>query len=75
MPVVEQVEIKLRIARAQLGTAMDLFVRDKDPLSVHALACGGSEVMEGLAEHLGLPTLSTHILETHPSIDIAKKSH
>ena len=65
-------EIKLRIARAQLGTAMSLFIRNKDPLSVHALACGGSEVMEGLAEHYSLPTLSTHILETHPDIDIAK---
>lgn len=65
-------DIKLRIARAQLGTATSLFVRDKDPLSVHALACGGSELIEGLAEHLSLPTLSTHILETHPNIDIAK---
>ncbi len=64
--------IKLRIARAQLGTALSLFLRDQDPISVHALACGGSEVIEGLANSNDIPTLSSHILQTHPSIDISK---
>ena len=62
----------MAIARAQLGTALDLFIRDHDPLSVQALACGGSEIMEGLAEQASLPTLSTHILETFPDVDMRK---
>jgi len=64
--------VKLQIARCQLGAALSLFIRDKDPLSVHALACGGAEIIEGIAEHANLPTLSTHILATFPDIDRAK---
>lgn len=64
--------VKLRIARAQLGTALSLFLRNKDPLSVQALACGGSEVIEGLADQNKIPTLSSHILQTHPGVDMAK---
>lgn len=64
--------LKLSIARSQLGTALDLFIRDKDPISVHALACGGCEIMEGLAESFGSRTMSTHILRTHPGIDRKK---
>ena len=62
---------KLTIARAQLGTALGLFLRDQDPISVHALACGGSEIIEGLASANDIPTLSSHILQTHPSSDIS----
>jgi hypothetical protein len=62
--------VKLKIARSQLGTALSLFVKDRDPLSVQALACGGSEIMEGLADQKGIPTLSSHILKTYPDIDI-----
>lgn len=47
-------------------------MEDKDPLSVQALACGGSEVMEGLAEQASLPTLSTHVLKTFPDADFAE---
>lgn len=61
--------VKLQIARAQLGTALDLFIRDKDPYSVHALACGGAEIMDGLAKEADLPSTSTHILSTIPDID------
>jgi hypothetical protein len=64
--------IKLTVARAQLGTALSLFIQDRDPISVHALACGGAEVMEGLAEQSGLETLSSHILATFPDMDFAK---
>ncbi len=60
---------KLQIARAQLGTALYPFLRDKDPFSVQALACGGCEIIEGLAESADIPTLSTHILETLPDTD------
>lgn len=44
---------KLSVAKGQLVTALDLFMRDKDPISVHCLACGGGEVIEGLAETQG----------------------
>ena len=64
--------VKLQIARAQLGTALRLFIENKDPLSVQALACGGAEIIEGLTEQAALPTLSTHILKTMPSFDRAK---
>lgn len=59
----------MQVARAQLGTALGLFIRDKDSLSVQALACGGSEIIEGLTEQADLPTLSTHILQTFPDVD------
>jgi hypothetical protein len=62
-------ERKLEIARAQLGTALHLFLLDRDPYSVHALACGGCELIEGLAESVQLPTLSTHIIETFPDLE------
>lgn len=68
----ESRQLKLAIARAQLGTALDLFAKDKDAFSVHALACAGCEIIEGLAETSGFSTLSTHILETHPDIDMSK---
>jgi hypothetical protein len=64
--------IKLQIARNQLGTALDLFIRDKDPFSVQALACGGSEIIEGLASEAKIATLSTHILTTFPDVDMRK---
>lgn len=60
--------IKLRIARAQLGTALELFVRNKDPVSVHCLACGASELLDGLALHHGIAAFSTQILETYPDM-------
>ena len=64
--------MKLKIARAQLGCSLSLFIDDKDPFSVHALACGGSEIIEGLAATSGIPTLSTHILATFPEVEIKK---
>jgi hypothetical protein len=63
---------KIRIARAQLGTALELFIRDKDPISVQTLACGGSEIIEGLNQQADNPTLSTHILKNFPEIEFGK---
>ncbi len=67
-----EMSVKVMVARAQLGTALDLFIRDRDPIAVHALACGGSEIVEGLAKHGDIPSVSTHILKTLPSIDYRK---
>jgi hypothetical protein len=63
---------KIEVARSQLVTALDLFARDKDPISVHCLACGGGEVIEGLAEAKAEKVFATHILKTQPDIDRAK---
>lgn len=65
-------DIKLMVARAQLGMALSLFIQNRDPISVHALACGGAEVMEGLVEQSGFESLSSHILATYPDVDFAK---
>lgn len=64
--------LQVRLARALLGAALHLFLRDKDPYSVHALACGGSELIEGLAETAGLATLSKHIMGLQSDIDMRK---
>jgi hypothetical protein len=45
--------VKLAIARRQLGTALALFLEDKDPVSVHCLACGGGEIAYRIAHALG----------------------
>ena len=41
-------------------------------MSVQALACGGSEIMDRLAEQAAIPTLSTHILESFPDVEMRK---
>jgi hypothetical protein len=61
---------KLDIARHQLGTALDLFIRDRDAVSVQCLACGGAELIEGIATHQGVEPLSTHMLQTYPAMDM-----
>ena len=63
---------KIQVARSQLMTALDLFTRDKDPISVHCLACGGGEVIEGLAEAKTDQVFATHILKTQPDMDRVK---
>jgi hypothetical protein len=44
---------KREIARRQLGTALDLHLGGRDPVSVHCLACGGCEIAEQLANNAG----------------------
>jgi hypothetical protein len=65
----EQPLTKVLVARAQLVTALDLFIRDKDPISVQCLACRGGEIVEGLAGAHGDEPLTTHILKTQPELD------
>src|ERR1700677_1015902 len=62
---------KLDVARHQLGTAMELFIRDRDPVSVQCLACGGAEMIEAVAQMEKVEMFSTHILRTMPELDIA----
>lgn len=63
---------KLNVARHQLGTALDLFIRDRDPIAVQCLACGGGELIDSIASSNNIRTLSTHMLETVPGLDIPK---
>jgi hypothetical protein len=63
---------KLDVARHQLGTALDLFIRDRDPIAVQCLACGGAELIEAIATVNNLRPFSTHMLETMPDLDIKR---
>lgn len=63
---------KLDAARRQLGVAFDLYVHDRDPVSVQCLACGAGEILDALAEQAGIEPFSVHILETRPDLDIPK---
>jgi predicted ATPase len=42
---------KLDVARQQLGTATELFIRDRDPVSAQCLACGGAEITAETTKH------------------------
>lgn len=59
---------KLTVARAQLGTALDLFIRDKDPVSVQSLAASGCAVVDGLAETAGSYRMADHVLKHVPGM-------
>jgi maleate cis-trans isomerase len=61
---------KINVARHQLGTALELFIRDRDPIAVHCLACAGCEIIETIAEIEGVPPFSSHILKTFPDMDM-----
>jgi hypothetical protein len=63
---------KLDVARHQLGTALDLFTRDRDPIAVQCLACGGGELIEAIATVNNLRPFSTHMLESMPNLDIKR---
>jgi hypothetical protein len=53
---------KADIARRQLGTALALFLDDADSVSVHTLACAGSEIAEHLTRKAGAEPFSGHAL-------------
>src|ERR1700712_3465111 len=61
---------KLNVARHQLGTALDLFIHDRDSVAVHCLACGGGELIEAIANVASVEPLTTHMLATKPNLEI-----
>jgi hypothetical protein len=61
---------KAEVARRQLGTALDMWLRGQDPVSVHCLAMAGGEVAEWLAEKAGGKPFKNHILHTFPDLNI-----
>jgi hypothetical protein len=63
---------KAEVARRQLGTALDMFLREQDPVSVHSLAMAGGEVAEGLARNAGVEPFVSHVLKTFPDMDMPK---
>jgi hypothetical protein len=60
---------KIMVARAQRVTALDMFVHDKDPISIQCLACGAGEILQALVEAQGEQPFATHIRETNPEMD------
>jgi hypothetical protein len=60
--------LKIEVARLQLGTAMDLYLRGLDPVSVHCLASGACEVIEFYAQKLSGKALLTGFVETKPDV-------
>lgn len=60
-------EAKIAVARAQLGTALSLYLSDKDPISVHSLAAA-AELLAGIGKQANAKTISGHILETNPDM-------
>ena len=62
---------KAEVARRQLGTALDMFLHEQDPVSVHCLAVGGGEIAEWLAEKAGANAFTSHALTTFPHLTVA----
>jgi hypothetical protein len=63
---------KAQVARRQLGAALEFFLDNLDPVSVHALACGGGEIAEHLTRKKGNQPFSSHALATFPDLDAEK---
>lgn len=59
-------QLKIECARRQLGTALYLYLRDFDPVSVHCLSNGGCELIEYQVEKVGAEPIMSHILKTQP---------
>lgn len=48
---------KIEVARRQLGSAIDLWFADGDPVAIHTLACAAHEVLAALLKRQGKSTL------------------
>jgi hypothetical protein len=70
-------KLKIESARRQLGTALDLYLRDLDPVSVHCVANGGCELIEFYAKKAGGQPFTSHVLKTWPDLDMPslRRSH
>jgi len=63
---------KVEAARRQLGTALALYLEDRDPVSVHCLAGGACELIDFYAQKVGGEPFSSHALATFPDLDIGQ---
>jgi hypothetical protein len=60
------IESREELVRRLLGVATQLFLDDKDPISVHCLASSAGEHAAELAAQAKAETLNQHILKTFP---------
>lgn len=60
--------LKIEAARRQLGTALDLYIRDRDPVSVHTLAGAAGEILEHYAQKEGGVSFSSRVLGYSPDL-------
>jgi len=54
-------------ARSQVLTAIELFVADKDPVSVQSLAGNARELLEDLCRQAGIEPMTELLLRDHPN--------
>ena len=59
---------KIEAARRQLGTALQLYLDQRDPVSVHSLACAGCALADGLAAERGLTPFRVLSLAQQPGM-------
>lgn len=64
---------KLTIATMQLNTAIRLFFEDKDPISVHTLACASLEILQKLINDKS--KVASNQLVIHPDSIFINKKH
>lgn len=57
---------KLEVARRQLGTALQLFLDDQDPVSVHVLANGAIEICTALVKASGQRSFKDIAIHANP---------
>ncbi len=62
---------KLEAARRQLGTALQLYLDQRDPVSVHCLVCGGCELADSLAAERGQKPMRLFSLAQQTKMDEA----
>jgi hypothetical protein len=65
-------DLKIEVARRQLGMATELYLRDLDPVSVHSLANAGCELIEFYARKLSGKALLSDFAQLAHNTDIAK---
>jgi hypothetical protein len=63
---------KAEIVRRQLGTALELFLNNQDPVSVHTLACAACEIAESLVRKAGAQPFADHALATFQDLNIER---
>jgi hypothetical protein len=64
-------DLKIEVARRQLGMATELYLRDLDPVSVHSLANAGCELIEFYARKLSGKALLSDFAQLAHNTDIA----
>ena len=64
-------DLKIEVARRQLGVATDMFIRDSEPVSIQSLASSAGEILDHFARKTGR-AFSNAFLDISPDYDLAK---